>query len=129
MRCLIISDTTTHLKYWYYKYVQLLRGRKHTFAPPLFILGWAPPLLAPPPLSTPLNVLARSGHIKYTQYRKQIHFATDLLIMVPSKLKNSLHYQPFTTLPQRAIAINWNIAYIMHLIVYYYLSVIMNKPD
>ena len=35
MRCLIISDTTTHSKYWYYKYVQLYWG--------------APPLLAPPP--------------------------------------------------------------------------------
>ena len=39
MRCLIISDTTTHSKYWYYKYVQLLGGRKHTSPPPLFILG------------------------------------------------------------------------------------------
>ena len=53
MRCLIISDTTTHSKYWYYKYVQLLGGRKHTFAPPHFSYwgGAAPPR---PPLSTPL---------------------------------------------------------------------------
>ena len=56
MRCLIISDTTTHSKYWYYKYVQLLGGRKHTFAPPTFHIGGAPPLLAPP-LSTPLSEL------------------------------------------------------------------------
>ena len=42
MRCLIISDTTTHSKYWYYKYVQLLGGAKTYFRPPpppLFILG------------------------------------------------------------------------------------------
>ena len=57
MRCLIISDTTTHSKYWYYKYVQLLGGRKHTFAPHFsYWGGGAPPLLAPPPLSTPLHV-------------------------------------------------------------------------
>ena len=56
MRCLIISDTTTHSKYWYYKYVQLLGGRKHTFAPPLFILGGAAP--PRPPLSTPLVLVS-----------------------------------------------------------------------
>ena len=39
MRCLIISDTTTHSKYWYYKYVQLLGGAKTYFRPPTFHIG------------------------------------------------------------------------------------------
>ena len=50
MKCLIISDTTTHSKYWYYKYVQLLGGRKHTFAPPHFSYwGWGRRPSSPPP--------------------------------------------------------------------------------
>ena len=61
MRCLIISDTTTHSKYWYYKYVQLLGGG-------------APPLLAPP-LSTPL-LLIKAGDVETnpgpTTTRKQV---------------------------------------------------------
>ena len=55
MRCLIISDTTTHSKYWYYKYVQLLGGgRKHTFAPPPHFSYWGGARRGAPPLSTPL---------------------------------------------------------------------------
>ena len=39
MRCLIISDTTTHSKYWYYKYVQLLGGENILSPPPTFHIG------------------------------------------------------------------------------------------
>ena len=46
MRCLIISDTTTHSKYWYYKYVQLLGG-ENILSPPLFILGGRRPSSPP----------------------------------------------------------------------------------
>ena len=68
MRCLIISDTTTHSKYWYYKYVQLLGGRKHTFAPPpLFILGGRRPS-SPPAFYASGNVVTGSNTSVDNQY-------------------------------------------------------------
>ena len=66
MRCLIISDTTTHSKYWHYKYVQLLGGRKHTFAPPLFILGGRRP--SSPPAFYASDLKGCPDKLKHTGY-------------------------------------------------------------
>ena len=70
MRCLIISDTTTHSKYWYYKYAQLLGGRKHTFAPPLFILGGRRPSSPPRFLRLWTTQMTSPSHL-HTQARVQ----------------------------------------------------------